>query len=620
MLGILLTSIEKIMTRIKSIESFHTFQTLLKPREDVRLKLYICAGTSCISSDAHVMIQMFQSLCDTHNLSRHCAIIKTGCFGFCGQGPILRIEPGDYHYVQVKVDDVDEIFNEHILNKRIVERLLYRNPHSDEISIGASGMDFYQKQLRIALKNCGHIDPELIDEYIALGGYNGLAKVLSEMTPQQVVMCLKDSGLRGRGGGGYSTGSKWEATFNEETLEKYIICNADEGDPGAFMDRAICEGDPHSIIEGMIIAAYATKATQGFIYIRAEYALATQRLQIALAQAREYGFLGDNILGTLMSFDISIKIGAGAFVCGEETALIRSIEGGRGEPRNKPPYPSVSGYRLKPTVVNNVETLANVANIVVKGSDWFKTIGTPTSPGTKVFALAGHVRNIGLVEVPMGTTFRDIIYDIGGGHPEGRRIKAVQIGGPSGGVITEPYFDTPIDYESLKTVGAMMGSGGMIVMDEDSDMVEIAKFYLDFTQDESCGQCTPCRIGTKRMLEILERLTSMKGSIEDLESLRSLGEIIKWSSLCGLGQTAPNPVLSTLTHFREEYEAYAYRTKKRSYSVDPVKCIGCTKCARICPVNCIEGKVKQLHIIDELKCIACGACFTACPVQAIIRP
>jgi NADH:ubiquinone oxidoreductase subunit F (NADH-binding)/(2Fe-2S) ferredoxin/ferredoxin len=614
------TSTEKIMSRIKSIESFNTFQTLLKPREDVRLKLFMCAGTSCLSSEADIMIEMFQKLCETHNLSHQCAIIKTGCFGFCGQGPILRIEPGDYHYVQVKVEDVDEIFHEHILNKRIVKRLLYRNPHSDEISIDASSMDFYQKQHRIALKNCGHIDPEIIDEYIANGGYTALSKALSEMTPFEVISCINESGLRGRGGGGFSTGVKWEVAFLEESSEKYIICNADEGDPGAFMDRAICEGDPHSIIEGMIIAAYATKATRGFIYIRAEYALATKRLQIAIDQARAYGILGTNILGTLLSFDISIKIGAGAFVCGEETALIRSIEGGRGEPRNKPPYPSVSGYHQKPTVVNNVETLANVANIIVKGSAWFRNIGTSTSPGTKVFALAGHVRNIGLVEVPMGTTFREIIYDIGGGHPQDRRIKAIQIGGPSGGVITQPYFDTPIDYESLKAIGAMMGSGGMIVMDEDSDMVEVAKFYLDFTQDESCGQCTPCRIGTKRMLEILERLTSMQGSIEDLESLRSLGEIIKWSSLCGLGQTAPNPVLSTLTHFREEYEAYAYRTKKKAYSIDPAKCIGCTKCARICPVSCIEGKVKQQHFINEALCIACGACFTACPVNAIIRP
>lgn len=608
------------MSRIKSVDSFNTFQTLLKPREDVRIKLFVCAGTSCLSSEADIMIQMFQSLCEEHNLSHQCTVIKTGCFGFCGQGPIMRIEPGDYHYVRVSVKDVDEIFNEHVLNKRIVERLLYKNPQSKEVSIDASSMDFYQKQHRVALKNCGHIDPELIDEFIAQGGYGAVAHVLSNCSPSQVIQIIKDSGLRGRGGGGFPTGVKWEVAFNEESNVKYIICNADEGDPGAFMDRAICEGDPHSVIEGMIIAAFATKATHGYIYIRAEYALATKRLEIALSQARAYGLLGTNILGTLMSFDIAIKIGAGAFVCGEETALIRSIEGGRGEPWNKPPYPSVSGYHQKPTVVNNVETFANIANIILQGSEWFRNIGTPTSPGTKVFALAGHVRNIGLVEVPMGTTVNEIVYDIGGGHPEGKKIKAIQIGGPSGGVITQKYFDTPIDYESLKAIGAMMGSGGMIVMDEDADMVEIAKFYLDFTQDESCGQCTPCRIGTKRMLEILNKLTSMQGSIEDLESLRSLGQIIKWSSLCGLGQTAPNPVLSTLMHFREEYEAYAYRTKKKAYSIDPAKCIGCTKCARICPVTCIEGQVKKLHIIKESACIACGACFNVCPVRAIVRP
>ncbi|MFA6648191.1 MAG: NADH-ubiquinone oxidoreductase-F iron-sulfur binding region domain-containing protein, partial [Candidatus Izemoplasmatales bacterium] len=475
-------------------------------------------------------------------------------------------------------------------------------------------------QMRIALRNCGEIDPENIEHYISNDGYFALAKVLFELTPEEVIQVVKKSGLRGRGGGGFYTGVKWEMSRKSPGDEKYIICNADEGDPGAFMDRSIMEGDPHSVLEAMIIAGYAIGANKGLVYIRAEYGVATNRVRKAINDARESGFLGKNILGTDFSFDIEIKLGAGAFVCGEETALIKSMEGHRGEPQKKPPFPSQSGFRGKPSNVNNVETFANIPSIILKGAEWYSSIGTEKSKGTKVFALAGQIRNNGLVEVPMGTTFREIVYDIGGGHPNGKDIKAIQIGGPSGGVITKEYFDMSIDYESLLAMGAMMGSGGMIIMDEDTDMVQIAKFYLEFTQDESCGKCTPCRIGTKRMYEILERLVNMEGSPEDLERLRVLGENIKNTSLCGLGQTAPNPVLSTMKYFREEYEAYAYRTKKTKYSIDPKLCIGCTKCARNCPVSCIEGSVRQPHYIDESKCIACGACYEACPVNAIIKP
>ncbi len=554
------------------------------------------------------------------NLKADIRIIKTGCFGFCGQGPIIKIEPDDVTYVQVKVEDISEIVESHLVNRIVVNRLLYKEPNQKELVEQSSGMKFYKKQMRIALRNCGEIDPENIEDYIVNNGYFALAKVLQEYTPDEVIKIIKDSGLRGRGGGGFNTGLKWELTRKVPGKEKYIVCNADEGDPGAFMDRSILEGDPHSVLEAMMIAGYAIGSNQGLIYIRAEYGVATDRLYKAISDAKEAGLIGKNIFGTEFSFDINIKLGAGAFVCGEETALIRSMEGFRGEPNKKPPFPSVQGFRGKPTSVNNVETFANVPAIILNGSKWFSSIGTEKSKGTKVFALAGQIRNNGLVEVPMGTTFREIIYDIGGGHPQGKEIKAIQIGGPSGGVITKDFFDTKIDYESLLGMGAMMGSGGMIIMDEDSDMVKIAKFYLEFTQDESCGKCTPCRIGTKRMYEILENLVNMKGKPEDLDRLRYLGENIKNTSLCGLGQTAPNPVLSTMKYFREEYEAYAYRTKKTTYSIDPKLCIGCTKCARNCPVDCIEGKVKEPHYIDESKCIACGACYEACPVHAIIKP
>jgi len=481
-------------------------------------------------------------------------------------------------------------------------------------------VNFYEKQYRIALRNCGSINPENITEYIAQKGYEALAVCVTEYTPKQVVEIVKKSQLRGRGGGGFPTGLKWEYTAREISDEKYVICNADEGDPGAFMDRSILEGDPHTVLEAMAIAGFGIGASVGIIYIRAEYPLAIKRLEIAIEQAREYGFLGKNLFGSSFDFDIEIRLGAGAFVCGEETALINSIQGLRGEPKKKPPFPSVSGYRGKPTSVNNVETFASVPAIILKGADWFASIGTENSKGTKVFALAGKINNIGLVEVPMGTTLREIIFEIGGGIIDNKEFKAVQTGGPSGGVITKEHLDTPIDYESLKAIGSIIGSGGMIVLDEDDDMVQLAKFYLDFTQDESCGKCTPCRIGTKRLYEILDRLTKMEGSPEDLDLLQDLSYNIKYSALCGLGQTAPNPVLSTLKYFRKEYDAYAYRTKIVSYKILEEKCIGCTKCVRACPVGCITGKVKELHIIDENECIACGACYDACRFGAIEKP
>ena len=606
--------------RINNYNDLVEWKKVCPRKTDYKINVLVCNGTSCLSSDSEMLAKLLEKEMIERNLKADIRIIKTGCFGFCGQGPIIKIEPDDVTYVQVKVEDISEIVESHLVNRIVVNRLLYKEPNQKELVEQSSGMKFYKKQMRIALRNCGEIDPENIEDYIVNNGYFALAKVLQEYTPDEVIKIIKDSGLRGRGGGGFNTGLKWELTRKVPGKEKYIVCNADEGDPGAFMDRSILEGDPHSVLEAMMIAGYAIGANQGLIYIRAEYGVATDRLYKAISDAKEAGLIGKNIFGTEFSFDINIKLGAGAFVCGEETALIRSMEGFRGEPNKKPPFPSVQGFRGKPTSVNNVETFANVPAIILNGSKWFSSIGTEKSKGTKVFALAGQIRNNGLVEVPMGTTFREIIYDIGGGHPQGKEIKAIQIGGPSGGVITKDFFDTKIDYESLLGMGAMMGSGGMIIMDEDSDMVKIAKFYLEFTQDESCGKCTPCRIGTKRMYEILENLVNMKGKPEDLDRLRYLGENIKNTSLCGLGQTAPNPVLSTMKYFREEYEAYAYRTKKTTYSIDPKLCIGCTKCARNCPVDCIEGKVKEPHYIDESKCIACGACYEACPVHAIIKP
>jgi NADH:ubiquinone oxidoreductase subunit F (NADH-binding)/(2Fe-2S) ferredoxin/ferredoxin len=586
----------------------------------VKQNILVCGGTGCIASESERIIEKLKAELENVGLAKEVDVVKTGCFGFCGQGPVVKVHPDNVFYVKVKPEDAKELVAEHIVKGRTVERLLFEDADNQEKVKKHENMDFYKKQYRIALRNCGFINPEEINEYIATNGYEALGRCLTEMKPEDVIKIVKDSGLRGRGGGGFPTGLKWEFTKNSEADQKYIICNADEGDPGAFMDRAILEGDPHSVLEAMAIGGYATGATKGLIYIRAEYPLAIDRLQIAISQAREFGLLGDNLFGTDFDFNVEIRLGAGAFVCGEETALIHSMEGERGEPTKKPPFPSEEGYLGKPTSVNNVETFANIPPIILKGSDWFSSIGTETSKGTKVFALAGKVNNVGLVEVPMGTTLREIVFEIGGGIPDGKAFKAVQTGGPSGGVITALDLDTAIDYESLKAIGSMMGSGGMIIMDEDDDMVEFAKFYLDFTQEESCGKCTPCRVGTKRMYEMLEQLVNMEGTPETLNKLDQLGRTIKDTALCGLGQTAPNPVLSTMNFFRDEYEAYANRTKKTAYSIDETNCIGCTACKRVCPVDCITGEVKQLHVIDEDACISCGACYDACKFDAIIRP
>lgn len=584
-----------------------------------RMQLLVCGGTGCTSSESLEILKYLREGIAKRGID-DVEVLMVGCFGFCGEGPIVKVQPDNVFYVRVKVADCDEIIDSHIMKGRMVERLLFVDPRTNKALHNHHEMAFYEKQMRIALKRCGLIDPENIEEFIATDGYQALAKVLTEMTPDEVIQVLKDSGLRGRGGAGFSTGMKWDFAKKAVSDQKYIICNADEGDPGAFMDRSMLEGDPHSVIEAMAIGGYTIGADTGIVYIRAEYPLAIHRLQVALGQARDYGLLGKNILGTDFSFDIRIKLGAGAFVCGEETALISSVEGSRGEPKRKPPFPAESGYKGKPTNVNNVETLCNIGQIILNGPEWFRGIGTEKSKGTKVFALAGKVNNVGLVEVPMGTTLREIVFDIGGGIPKGKKFKAVQTGGPSGGVITEKDLDTPIDYESLSAIGSMMGSGGMIVMDEDNDMVEIAKFYLEFTQDESCGKCTPCRIGTKRVYEMLTQLTKLEGSEETLEKLEMLCRNIKETALCGLGQTAPNPVLSTMKYFPEEYAKYAKREVRKTYSINPERCIGCTKCARNCPISCISGQVKVAHVIDETRCIACGACYQACPVHAVIRP
>ncbi|KXG73743.1 NADH-quinone oxidoreductase subunit NuoF [Thermotalea metallivorans] len=593
-----------------------------------RTHIMVCGGTGCISSGSDQLIDELNRLLIETQYDGEVQVVKTGCFGFCGQGPIVKIHPDEVFYVQVQPGDAKEIIEEHIMKGRRVERLLYHEPMEKRKVKEHKDMAFYKKQYRIALRNCGLINPEDIQEYIAFGGYEALGRALTEMEPADVISLVKRSGLRGRGGGGFSTGLKWELTRQAAGSPKYIICNADEGDPGAFMDRSILEGDPHSVLEAMAIGGYAIGANKGYIYIRAEYPLAIHRLQIAIQQAKELGLLGKNIFGIGFDFDIELKYGAGAFVCGEETALIHSIEGKRGEPTKKPPFPAESGYRGKPTCVNNVETFANIPPIILKGADWFASIGTEKSKGTKVFALAGKVNNVGLVEVPMGITLREIIYDIGGGIKDNKKFKAVQTGGPSGGVITEENLDTPIDYESLKAIGSMMGSGGMIVMDEDDCMVNIAKFYLEFTQDESCGKCTPCRVGTKRMYEILEKITEGKGEAEDMEHLEQLSYMIKDSALCGLGQTAPNPVLSTMKYFRHEYishirDHYCETGSCKAlvkYRINPEKCVGCTACARVCPVNCISGAVKKPHSIEESKCIKCGACYDACKFDAVIKP
>lgn len=594
------------------------------PFENDKKEILICAGTGCRSSQSDLIKNKLEEEICKLNIQDKVSVSITGCFGFCEKGPIVKITPDDVFYVHVSPDDAEEIIKDHIINKKVIERLLYEEPTLKSKVKTQDNIKFYKKQYRIALRNCGLINPENITEYIAAKGYLALGKCLNEYSQDDVINIIVESGLRGRGGGGFPTGQKWLFAKNYNSTEKYIICNADEGDPGAFMDRSILEGDPNSILEAMAIAGYAIGANKGNIYIRAEYPLAIQRLKIAISQARKYGLLGKNILNSGFDFDIEIKYGAGAFVCGEETALIHSIEGNRGEPTNKPPFPAQSGLWGKPTCVNNVETLANIPAIINNGAKWFNSIGTKTSPGTKVFALAGKINNVGLVEVPMGTTLREILYDIGGGIKFGKEFKAVQTGGPSGGCIPKEFLDTPIDFDSLSSIGSMMGSGGMIVMDEDNCMVDIAKFYLEFTKEESCGKCTPCRIGNTRLLEILEKISKGDGTLEDLNTLENLSSVIKDTSLCALGQTSPNPVLSTLKYFYKEYESHvldkvcpAKVCKNLMKFVITDRCVGCTKCARQCPVGCISGKVKNKHEIDSSKCIKCGACQSSCPVDAI---
>ena len=592
-----------------------------------RAHVLVCGGTGCTSSGSSQLIERFEEQIAKHGLEKEVKVVRTGCFGLCEAGPVVIVYPEGTFYSRIKVEDVDTIVAEHLLKGRIAQHLVYKEKEEHEDAhLSLDDIDFYRDQRRVALRNCGVIDPENIDEYIAFDGYQALGKVLTEMTPEDVINEMIKSGLRGRGGGGFPTGTKWKFAAASKAEQKYIICNADEGDPGAFMDRSILEGDPHSVIEAMAIGGYAIGASEGYVYVRAEYPIAVKRLQLAIDQAREYGLLGKNIFGTGFDFDMYIRLGAGAFVCGEETALMRSIEGKRGEPTPKPPFPAVRGLFDKPSNINNVETYANIPQIILKGADWFTSIGTEKSPGTKVFALGGKINNTGLVEVPMGTPLRDIIYKIGGGIPGGKAFKAVQTGGPSGGCIPADLLDTPIEYDTLTAIGSMMGSGGMIVMDEDNCMVDIARFFLDFTVDESCGKCTPCRIGTKRMLEILERITEGKGEEGDIEKLEALATNIKATALCGLGQTAPNPVLSTLKYFRSEYEAHikekrcpAHHCQKLlNYEITD-KCRGCTACARVCPVNAITGNVKEMHTIDTAKCIKCGSCMEKCRFGAIVK-
>ena len=624
------------MNKIESFKALLDLQAEYKPNLKLRTdniqnteyrEILVCGGTGCMSSQSQKLIDNLNAEIAKAGLSDKVNAHITGCFGFCEQGPIVKVFPDDVFYVQVAPEDAAELVKTHLVDGNRVHRLLYQDPDSHEKVNTQHEMSFYKKQKRIALRNCGLINPELISEYIACRGYEAIGRCISEKTPQDVIDEIKLSGLRGRGGGGFSTGLKWEFTKKPVSDIKYIVCNADEGDPGAFMDRSILEGDPHSIIEAMAVAGYAVGASKGFVYIRAEYPLAIKRLRHAINEAREHGLLGDNIMGTSFSFDIEIKYGAGAFVCGEETALIHSIEGQRGEPTTKPPFPAESGLWDKPTCVNNVETLANVPAILLEGASWFNAIGSETSKGTKVFALAGKINNVGLVEVPMGITLREIIYEIGGGIKDGKEFKAVQTGGPSGGCITKDQLDVKIDYESLGAIGSMMGSGGMIVMDEDNCMVDIAKFYLEFTVEESCGKCTPCRVGNKRLHEMLTKISEGKGTMEDLDAMRELAQTIKDTSLCGLGQTAPNPVLSTLNFFKDEYIAHVQDKacpagacqSLLKYMITEEKCIGCTKCAKVCPVSCISGKVKEKHVIDQNQCIKCGACFDACPVNAITK-
>ena len=590
-----------------------------------RSHVLVCGGTGCTSSNSQKIIETLNKEIKKNGLEEEVNVVRTGCFGLCALGPIMIVYPEGSFYSMVKVENIPEIVEEHLLKGRVVTRLLYQETVTDDGIKSLNETPFYAKQRRIALNNCGLIDPENIDEYIAMDGYRALGKVLTEMTPEDVIKTITESGLRGRGGGGFPTGIKWSLAAKSQADQKYVCCNADEGDPGAFMDRSVLEGDPHAILEAMAIAGYAIGASKGYIYIRAEYPIAVKRLEIAINQAREYGLLGKNIFNSGFDFDIEIRLGAGAFVCGEETALITSIEGNRGEPRPRPPYPAVKGLFGKPTILNNVETYANICQIILNGADWFKSIGTEKSKGTKVFALGGKINHTGLVEVPMGTTLREIVEEIGGGVPNSKKFKAAQTGGPSGGCIPAKHFDVPIDYDNLIAIGSMMGSGGLIVMDEDTCMVDIAKFFLEFTVDESCGKCNPCRIGTKRLLEILEKITSGKGTMEDIDNLESLCHYIKENALCGLGQTAPNPVLSTLNFFRDEYISHVKDHKcpagvckaLLSYVIAKDKCRGCTACARVCPVGAISGSIKNPHVIDKNKCIKCGTCMKTCRFNAI---